>query len=77
VERNEEEQNDPGDPLNEIKPVPRIRISQVIWAGFDGNDHSIHSVIDQWYEDAANLHEQNVRNRLQIDHSLVEITRSG
>jgi hypothetical protein len=34
-------------------------------------------VIDEWDEDATNLHKENVGNRLQIDYGLVKVTRSG
>src|SRR6267378_8680439 len=73
VKRNKEEQDDSGYPLHEIEPVARVRVSQVVGARFSGNHQAVDGVIDEGYKDAANFHEDNVGDRLQVLYSVIEI----
>jgi len=59
---NEEEEDDPGDSLDQVEPVPRVRIIEVIGSRFNCNHQSIDCVIDERYKDAANLDEEDVRD---------------
>src|SRR5215510_16278918 len=62
VERYEEEENDAGHSLNRIKPVSRIRISEIIWSRLGSDHQSVHCVVNQRDENAADFDEQNVRD---------------
>ena len=77
MEGDKEKQNYAGDSLNEIEPVTRIGISQVVWSCFDSYYQSVYSVVDQRYKDAANLNEKNVWDRLQILHRIVKVCSAG
>ena len=73
VERDKEEENYAGDSLNEIEPVSWVRVGQVIRSSLNRDYQAVYSMIDQRYKDAADLHKQNVRNRLEIFHSVIKL----
>ncbi len=77
VESDKEEQNDAGDSLDQVKPVARIRIREIVWPRFHRDHQTIDGVIDERYKDAADLDEKDVGNRLEIFDGVIEIRRSG
>ena len=77
MKRNEEEENDSRYPLNRVEPISRIRIIQVVRPRLDRNHQTIQRVINERNKNAANLDEQDVRNRLEVLNSIVEISRTG
>jgi hypothetical protein len=46
VEKDEEEQNYTGDSLNQVKPVARIRIGEVVGPRFHCNHQPVNGVVD-------------------------------
>ena len=57
MKRDEEKKDYARDPLDQIKPVSRIRIGQIVWPRFDCDYQAIDGVIDERYKDSANLDE--------------------
>src|SRR2546426_7431876 len=77
MKRNEEKQNDSRHALNRVEPISRIRVVQVIRPRLDRNHETVQRMINQRNENAANLNEQDVRNRLKVLNRIVEISRTG
>ena len=77
MESDKEEQDYSGDSLNQIEPVSRIWISEVVWPCFPGNYQTVDCVIDERYKDAANFHEKDVRDRLEIFDGVIKIRCPG
>lgn len=77
MEENEEKENDASDSLYQVEPVTRVRISQIIWPGFNRNHQPVDGVIDERYKDAADLDEEYVGDRLEIAYRVVKIGRAG
>src|SRR5690242_9570496 len=73
VESDKEEQNYTSDSLNKVEPIARIRVGQVVWTCLNRDYQSVYSVIDQRYKDAADFNKKNIRNRLQILHSVIKV----
>ena len=73
MERNEEEKNHTSDALDQIKPISRIRIGEIIGPRFNRDDQPIDGVIDERYKDSADFHKQNIRNRLQVFDGVVKV----
>src|SRR5688500_1066622 len=76
VEKDKEEQNYAGDSLNEVKPISRIRIGQIIGPCFYRDHQTIDGVIDERYKDPGCFDENNVRNCLEIRDRFVEMVRA-
>src|SRR5438876_7814712 len=76
MECDKEKQDDSGDALNQVEPVSRIRIVEVVRSRFRRNDKAINRVIDQRDEDTANLDKENIRNRLKVFDRVIEIRRA-
>ena len=76
MERDEEEQNHPGDSLNQIEPVARIRIIKIVGTGFHRDHEPIHRMVNQRNENSAYLDEENIGNRLEVFDGVVEVGRA-
>ena len=46
VESDKEEQNYTSDSLNQIKPVARIRVREIVWPRFHRNHQAVYSMVD-------------------------------
>jgi len=77
VKKDEEKQDHARDSLNQVKPVSRIRIGQIVGPRFHRDHQTIDCVIDERYKDAADLDEENVGDRLEVAHRVVEVVRAG
>ena len=75
MKRDEEEENDAGYSLNQIKPIARVRVVQIVWPRLHRYHEAVDGVIDERYKDSANFDEQNIGNRLQVFYGIVEICR--
>jgi hypothetical protein len=64
VKQDKEEENDAGDALDQIEPVARVRIGQIVWPRFPRDHQAVDGVIDERYKDAADFDEKDVGNRL-------------
>src|SRR6185312_3469644 len=74
VKRNKEEENDSRDSLNQVEPIPWVRIRQIIRTSFEGYEQAIDSVVNKRYENPSNFHKQNVWNRLQVMDGKVKVS---
>jgi hypothetical protein len=77
VKKDEKEENNAGKSLNQVEPVARVGISEVVGPRFHCDYKTVDGVIDERYKDAADLDEENVRNRLKIVDRFVEIGRAA
>jgi len=77
MESDKEEQDYSGDSLNQIEPVARIWIREIVGPCFPGDYQTIDGVIDERYKDAAYLDEKDVGYRLEILYGVIKIRRSG
>jgi hypothetical protein len=77
VECYKDEKDDSSNSLNQVKPIARVRIVQIVWPRFNRNYQAIDGVIDQGYKDAAYLNEENVWNSLQVFDCFVEISSAA
>jgi hypothetical protein len=77
VESDKEEQDYSGDSLNQIEPVSRIGIRQIVGPGFPRDHQAIDGVVDERYKDAANFDEKDVRDRLEIFDRVIKIRCSA
>jgi hypothetical protein len=73
VKQDKEKQDDAGDSLNQVEPVARVRVVQVVGPRFHSDHQTVDGVVDERYKDAANLNEQDVRDRLEIGNRIVEM----
>ena len=69
----EEKQDHACDSLNQVKPVSGVRVGQVVRPRFHRDHKTVDGVIDERYKDSTDLDEDNVRNRLQVLHGVIEI----
>ena len=77
MKSNEEKQNYTGEALDKIEPVSRVRVIQVIRPRFHGDHQPIDGVIDERYKDSADLDEEDVRDRLKVLNSVIEVCRAS
>ena len=75
VKRYEKEENHTRDTLDQIEPIARIGVIQIIGPRLDGYHQAIDGVIDERYKDSADFHKQNIRDRLQLFNGIIEVRR--
>ena len=77
MESDKEEEDYSGDSLNQIEPVSRIWIREIVWPCFNSNYQTIDGMVDERYKDASNLNKKNVWNGLEIFDGIIKVRSSG
>ena len=77
MESDKEEQDYSSDSLNEIEPISRKGVREIVGPCFPGDYQTIDGVVDERYKDAANFDEKDVGYRLEILYGVIKIRRSG
>ena len=65
-----------GYPLNRVKPVARVWVTQIVRSRLGCDYQAIDRVINQRNENTADFDKQNVRNRLEVFDCVIEIRRA-
>ena len=76
MESDKEKENYSCDSLDCIEPIARIGISQIVRPRLHRNYQTVDGMVDERYKDSAYFYEQDVRNRLQVFDSVIEVLRA-